>query len=307
MLAVVATALARNRVPYLRCKGGRGISKGLRQFRADPSFVALLLLFKNGANGLNVTEATHVLLCEPTLDAAAEAQAVGRVHRIGQTRPTTVHRFVVQDTVEERVLALALRKVAVLRSSLGLVGSAASGASEDLAGIGGRAPDPITLEDLQDLFPELSNSSPDERAALGVGSGAGDTEQGEESQEDAEWWQGLVLHQGQEVTRERATTRIQCASAASSRMSDATHLSTEQVLQAGTPIAVTEMGHITAGDNTDLSTRSGTATHQSGYVLLRGRRLNRAVAEVLVGLPERPAPTSQSSDAFHDGKAGSLE
>ena len=40
-----------------------------------------------------VAEAQHVVLTEPLLDPAVEAQAVGRVHRIGQTQPTFVHRY----------------------------------------------------------------------------------------------------------------------------------------------------------------------------------------------------------------------
>lgn len=38
------------------------------------------------------SEAQHVVLAEPLLDPAVEAQAVGRVDRIGQTRATHVHR-----------------------------------------------------------------------------------------------------------------------------------------------------------------------------------------------------------------------
>ncbi|EFJ51898.1 hypothetical protein VOLCADRAFT_87560 [Volvox carteri f. nagariensis] len=67
----------------------------------------LLLQLKQGGAGLNLTEAQHVVLVEPQLDPAAEAQAVGRVHRIGQCRPTHVHRFVVVHTVEEQVYKLA--------------------------------------------------------------------------------------------------------------------------------------------------------------------------------------------------------
>ena len=63
----------------------------------------LLLLLRRGCNGLNLTEAQHVILLEPVLDPGAEAQAMKRVDRIGQTRPTCVHRFMLAGTVEENV------------------------------------------------------------------------------------------------------------------------------------------------------------------------------------------------------------
>ena len=56
----------------------------------------LLLPISSGANGLNLIEASHVLLMEPILNPAQELQAIGRVHRIGQNKPTTVHRFLIR-------------------------------------------------------------------------------------------------------------------------------------------------------------------------------------------------------------------
>lgn len=57
----------------------------------------------SGANGLNLVEARHVILVEPILNPAAEVQAIGRIHRIGQTNATIVHRFLIHDTIEERM------------------------------------------------------------------------------------------------------------------------------------------------------------------------------------------------------------
>ena len=81
----------------------------------------LLLMLKQGGQGLNLTEANHVVLVEPILNPAQEAQAVGRINRIGQQRETHVHRFVVDDTVEENVHALSQQRAAAMDLSAAAV------------------------------------------------------------------------------------------------------------------------------------------------------------------------------------------
>lgn len=50
--------------------------------------------------------ACHVILLDLWWNPTTEDQAIDRAHRIGQTRPVTVLRLTVKDTVEDRILAL---------------------------------------------------------------------------------------------------------------------------------------------------------------------------------------------------------
>lgn len=54
--------------------------------------------------------ATHVFLCEPLINTALELQAIARVHRIGQHRPTTVWMYLVSGTVEESIYQLSVAR-----------------------------------------------------------------------------------------------------------------------------------------------------------------------------------------------------
>jgi hypothetical protein len=101
------------------------VQQVVTQFKLDPKYRALLMSTRHGANGLNLIEATHVLMVEPLLNNGADAQAVNRVHRIGQTKPTFVHRFVVHETVEEKVWSFA--HSTARKSSLDDVGEIAAG------------------------------------------------------------------------------------------------------------------------------------------------------------------------------------
>ncbi len=51
-------------------------------------------------------------------------QAVGRVHRIGQQRPVTIHRLLVNNTIEEVVLSLSESRAGIWGSGVGCEGEA---------------------------------------------------------------------------------------------------------------------------------------------------------------------------------------
>lgn len=85
-------------------------TSGIQRFRNDPAIECFLLHAKSNSSGLNLTNASHVFLCEPLVNTAIELQAIARVHRIGQRRETRVWMYIVGETVEESIYRLSVRR-----------------------------------------------------------------------------------------------------------------------------------------------------------------------------------------------------
>lgn len=85
-LAVVMQAFARNAIGFCRLEANGKKEAVVQRFVEDPSVAVFLLHSRSQSAGLNLTCAQYVMLVEPLLHPALELQAVGRVHRIGQTK-----------------------------------------------------------------------------------------------------------------------------------------------------------------------------------------------------------------------------
>jgi SNF2 family DNA or RNA helicase len=69
---------------------------------------------------------------DPWWNPAVEDQASDRAHRIGQSRPVTVYRLVVKDSIEERIIDLHQEKRDLAESLLEGSDVAAKISAEDL-------------------------------------------------------------------------------------------------------------------------------------------------------------------------------
>jgi len=72
-----------------------------------------LISLKAGGAGLNLTAADYVLHMDPWWNPAVEDQASDRAHRIGQTRPVTIYRFIAKGTIEDKIVQLHQQKRAL--------------------------------------------------------------------------------------------------------------------------------------------------------------------------------------------------
>jgi DNA repair protein RAD5 len=133
-LDLISPQLTRHNIHHLRFDGtmSQKIRAGvLRTFNAenasDPSAPRVLLLsLRAGGVGLNLTAANRVFMMDPWWSFAVEAQAIDRVHRMGQTQKVEVIRFVVKESIEGRMLRVQERKMVVA----GTLGVGQSGGGE---------------------------------------------------------------------------------------------------------------------------------------------------------------------------------
>eukprot|EP00761_Pharyngomonas_kirbyi_P010271 gb/GECH01010291.1/.p1 GENE.gb/GECH01010291.1/~~gb/GECH01010291.1/.p1 ORF type:complete len:1033 (+),score=245.46 gb/GECH01010291.1/:1-3099(+) len=123
MLDLIGITLRRSGIEYVRLDGSmarRDREKSVVAFRDNRKTNMMLMSLKAGGVGLNLVWATHVFIIDPWWNPAVEEQAIDRVHRIGQKREVTVKKFVVKDTVEERIVELQKHKKALAQGTLGM-------------------------------------------------------------------------------------------------------------------------------------------------------------------------------------------
>lgn len=91
----------------------------ITKFTEDPDCRIFLMSLKAGGVALNLTVASHVFLMDPWWNPAVERQAQDRIHRIGQYKPIRIVRFVIENTIEERILKLQEKKELVFEGTVG--------------------------------------------------------------------------------------------------------------------------------------------------------------------------------------------
>jgi superfamily II DNA or RNA helicase len=117
-LARAAARLEEAGIPFASLDGSTARRGEVVDGFRDGAAPVFLISLKAGGFGLTLTEADYVFLLDPWWNPAAEAQAVDRTHRIGQTRSVFVYRLLAAGTIEEKVAALQQRKAELFRSVL---------------------------------------------------------------------------------------------------------------------------------------------------------------------------------------------
>jgi len=121
MLGLIAARLERDGVAYLLMDGSTAAkqrSEILQRFKSDSRPLVLLLSLKVGGYGLNLQEASSVIHVDPWWNPAVEMQATDRAHRLGQKKTVNVYKLIVENSLEEKILALQARKYDLLQRTI---------------------------------------------------------------------------------------------------------------------------------------------------------------------------------------------
>ncbi|KAF9354650.1 hypothetical protein BGX34_010890 [Mortierella sp. NVP85] len=113
MLDLIEDGLRENHIRFTRLDGTmlrHDRTTAMMRFKERPEVSVILISLKAGGVGLNLTSAQRVYLMDPHWNPSVESQAVDRIHRLGQTKPVDVVRFIIKESIEENILELQKRK-----------------------------------------------------------------------------------------------------------------------------------------------------------------------------------------------------
>lgn len=119
-LSIVRDFLEKENILYSYLDGQtKDRQEQVEAFQHEENIKVFLISLKAGGVGLNLTAAEYVFLLDPWWNPAVEAQAIDRAHRIGQENKVIIYKFITRNTVEEKIMALQERKMALADELIG--------------------------------------------------------------------------------------------------------------------------------------------------------------------------------------------
>ena len=106
--------LEANDIPFLMLTGSTPMEERMKivnEFQNNKDIKLILMSLKAGGVGINLTAADFVFLLDPWWNPAVEYQAINRTHRIGQNKNVISYKFIVKDSIEEKILLLQNKKL----------------------------------------------------------------------------------------------------------------------------------------------------------------------------------------------------
>ncbi|ORY23357.1 SNF2 family N-terminal domain-domain-containing protein [Naematelia encephala] len=140
-LNLVEPFLRRAGIKYVRYDGSMRNEKrqeSLEKIKSSPDVRVILISFKAGSTGLNLTCCNNVILMDLWWNPALEDQAFDRAHRLGQKLNVNIFKLTIESTVEDRILTLQDSKRDLAKAAL--------------SGEGAKNLMKLTLNDIVNLF-----------------------------------------------------------------------------------------------------------------------------------------------------------
>jgi len=110
MIDILEDFMRFRKIKFFRLDGQTSLAARrdmVSEFQTNPEYFVFLLSTRAGGLGINLTSADTVIFYDNDWNPTMDAQAMDRVHRIGQTKQVTIYRLVCKNTVEERILKRA--------------------------------------------------------------------------------------------------------------------------------------------------------------------------------------------------------
>lgn len=114
MLDVLEQYLRVRKHKFVRLDGSTAVVERqeiIDKFTANGDIFVFLLSTKAGGLGINLISADTVIIHDIDFNPYNDKQAEDRCHRMGQTKPVTIYRFVADKTIEEGMAMVAREKL----------------------------------------------------------------------------------------------------------------------------------------------------------------------------------------------------